>query len=89
MNKSILALSVAIALSSSLTACSPTSDKTISAQQTVKAEAQSKSLTETQQLNLLLSNFFDELLKRDPLKATSVGEHQYNDKFIAPISKEK
>jgi uncharacterized protein (DUF885 family) len=89
MNKSILALSVAIALSSGLTACSSTTDKKNSSQQAVIVEAEIQSLTETQQLKQLLSNFFDELLKRDPLEATSVGEHQYNDKFIAPISKEK
>ncbi len=86
MKKSILALSVAIALSSSLTACMSSSSKT---DNVATVTAETKNLAEAQKLNLLLSNFFDEMVKRDPLEATSVGEHQYNNKFIDPISKEK
>jgi len=93
MNKSILALSVAFALSSSLSACMSSSNtgnnaKTVS--DTTKASVnETKNVAESEKLNLLLSHYFAEFLARDPLEATSVGEHQYNDQFTAPISKEK
>jgi len=93
MNKSILALSVAIALSASLSACmssSNTAKNTQAVSDTTKiATNETESLAESQNLDLLLSQYFAEFLARDPLEATSVGEHQYNDQFTAPISKEK
>jgi len=86
VNKSILAISVAIALSSSLTACmsSITTDNTQAVSATTKSSA-----IEKQKLDALLKQYFAEFLSRDPIEATSVGEHKYNDQFTAPISKEK
>lgn len=97
MNKSILALSVAIALSSSLSACMPSSNTAKNAQtESVQAKTSTKlspnettNVAESKKLDLLLSHYFTEYLAREPLEATSVGEHQYSDQFISPISKEK
>jgi uncharacterized protein (DUF885 family) len=93
MNKSILALSVAIALSTSVTACmssSNTVDKTQSMHVASKVSAnETGNIAESKELDVLLAHYFAEFLARNPLEATSVGEHQYNDQFTAPISQER
>ncbi len=44
--------------------------------------------SESEKLNQLTDQYFDELLKRNPLMATFVGVHDYDDKFTPALSEE-
>lgn len=81
-------MSVAIALSTSLSACtSSTQESVTNTVQTKQANINTQyAKAQASKLNTLLAQYFDEMLVLDPLRATTVGEHQYNDQFIAPIS---
>jgi len=41
---------------------------------------------ESQKLNAIFDEFFEEYLKQNPLLATSIGDPRYNDRFVVSIS---
>ncbi|XOV77541.1 MAG: DUF885 family protein [Aestuariibacter sp.] len=85
-NKKLLALAVALAISSGITACNAINGS--KKDNTSSVAASSKQQTESAKLNSLLTEHFNESLKRNPVYATFVGVHDYNDQFGLPISDE-
>lgn len=90
MNKSIIALSIALATTLGLAGCesettTPKADSSanMSASQDVHSSSDKAAAAK---LSTLLNAYFDESLVFNPLQGTFIGEYQYNDKFIAPIS---
>jgi len=83
MNKSVMALSIALALTTSLTGCSTSSSQT-----SPVVQAENAQQLEAKKVNEIVEQFFNEMLVLDPLTATQVGVNDYNDRFIAPISKQ-
>ena len=43
---------------------------------------------ESQQLNAIFDEYFEEYLKQNPILATSIGDPRYNDRFVVSISPE-
>jgi uncharacterized protein (DUF885 family) len=43
---------------------------------------------ESQKLNAIFDEYFEEYLKQNPLLATSIGDPRYNDRFVVSISPE-
>ncbi|NMH58600.1 DUF885 domain-containing protein [Alteromonas ponticola] len=82
MKKSLLALTV-ISTLLPLAACQTASNQVATAQ---TAEIDDKS--EALKLNELTQQYFEASLARNPLMATFVGVHQYDDKFNPPLSAE-
>ncbi len=89
MKKNFLAIAIAAALSTSITACD-NSAKTTKQATTQTTSSQAIPAVSNQQqtfkLTQILEDYFNDMLVLDPLRATRVGEHQYNDKFLKPIS---
>ncbi|TPH12883.1 DUF885 domain-containing protein [Litorilituus lipolyticus] len=83
MNKSVMALSIALALTTSLTGCTHSSNKS-----SPVVQAENTRQLEAKKVNEIVEQFFTEMLVLDPLTATEVGVNDYNDRFIAPISKQ-
>lgn len=81
MNKSVIALSITLALTTSLSGCSSFSNPESPVPNVVNAQG-----NEAKRVNEIVAQYFDEMLVLDPLTATYVGINTYNDKFIAPIS---
>lgn len=79
-NFKMCALAIAIGLS--VSACQPSK----SVQDETKSEVSQG--TESQKLNSLVKDYFNESLALSPVYATFVGVSDYNDKFEAPISPE-
>lgn len=87
MKKNFLAIAIAVALSTSITACDNSANTAKQAStQATPAKATATNEQQTQQLDKILEDYFNEMLALDPLRATRVGEHQFNDKFLQPIS---
>lgn len=80
----IRSLLVLCLLSTGLLACQSQSVNSKQSEDEKVARAQAESL----KLNRVLDNYFDENLSINPLYATFVGVHKYNDRFSDPISKQ-
>ncbi|MEC8207907.1 MAG: DUF885 domain-containing protein, partial [Pseudomonadota bacterium] len=63
----------------------PSNEKTT---QAVSKQAPSAT-SATEQLDLLLADYFEAGLKFSPVSGTYIGRSEFNDQFIAPISKAK
>ncbi|MCW8092091.1 DUF885 domain-containing protein [Alteromonas sp. ASW11-130] len=82
MNKALLALTVVSSLLP-LTGCQTASNDT-----RVASSSMVESKSEAAKLNELTQQYFDESLARNPLMATFVGVHRYDDKFNPPLSEQ-
>ena len=82
MKKCLLALSVAVALAG----CQANYHQAGQEQQPSSASTEVAVQAEAKKLNQLLEDYFDENLALNPVYATFVGVHKYNDKFGDPIS---
>jgi uncharacterized protein (DUF885 family) len=87
INPSYLALAPAILLSITLSGCASgpgaatSSDAPPSTAGTVVS-------SESQKLQALFDEFFEEALKLNPILATSIGDPRYNDRFVVAIAPE-
>ncbi len=83
MKKTLLAITT-IASLLPLVACQATGTQ----KNVAETEASVVKQSESEKLNQLTQQYFDESLKRNPLMATFVGVHEYDDKFNLPLSEQ-
>jgi len=81
MKKTLIAASVALLM----VGCQSTNPSQENKQSTAVTQTQQQ---ESQKLELLLQQYFDETLQMNPAYATFVGVNKYNHKFREPISQE-
>lgn len=80
MKKKLMVLSLGLLLS--LGACQSTKRQPASQDASLTGEAQNESV----KLALVFDHYFSDKLALNPVFATFVGEYQYNDQFIPPIT---
>ena len=85
MNKSVLAITVAMSLA--LVGCSDAQNSSINTE-TAKETAVASVQTAEQTYLALVDGYFNETLKLEPIYATFVGVNDYNDQFGGSLSEE-
>ena len=85
MNKSVLAITVAMSLA--LVGCSDAQNSSINTE-TAKETAVASVQTAEQSYLALVDGYFNETLKLEPIYATFVGVNDYNDQFGGSLSEE-
>lgn len=75
-------LTLALALSIGLFACQPKTEPLAVTPDKVVSEK----ISETEKANALFTQYFDNVMAREPIYATYVGISDYNDKFNVPIN---
>ncbi|WP_281560735.1 DUF885 domain-containing protein [Thalassomonas sp. RHCl1] len=88
MKKQLLGASVVLLLSACQSNSISSSKNVEHASATAMAGASQVKQSEAQRLNILLEEYFKEVMALNPIYATFVGENAYNDKFPAPLTAE-
>jgi uncharacterized protein (DUF885 family) len=84
---SYLALAPAILLSITLSGCA-SSPRAATASEASPAAGSTAVPSESQKVQALFDEYFEETLKLNPILATSIGDPRYNDRFVVNIAPE-
>jgi uncharacterized protein (DUF885 family) len=84
-----LGVTTALLLSMALAGCaSPPAPSSVPQASTPAATAPAVATSESQKLQALFDEYFEETLKLNPILATSIGDKRYNDRFVVGIAPE-
>lgn len=84
-NFPLKAIVLAMAMTGTLAGCQSASQTTTNETQAQQADVMQ---AEAEKLNQLVDTFFNENLELNPVYATFVGVHDYNDRFSLPLTEE-
>ena len=82
-----LAAAIVAALALALGACAGTASRPATEPAVSAATAPvDRASVETTKLHALFDDYFEELLRQDPVFATSIGDNRYNDRYVVSIA---